>query len=128
MATKMATSRTYVIKQAYLEEQKHKCAFCGHPIASKTVSTIAEERKKKVRALTWEHVVPLCRGGYNSLCNCVLLCLPCNADKADRMPTEYEWRRASDIIWGVFGRVLGYAPKSAKTRALRYLKPSNGGI
>ena len=127
MATKMAAYRTYVIKQAYLEEQQHKCAFCGHQIAAKTISTVAEERTKKVRALTWEHVVPLCRGGYNSLCNCVLLCLPCNAEKADRMPTEYEWRRASAIIWGVFGRVLGYAPKSAKARALRFQKPSNGG-
>lgn len=127
MATKMSTYRAYVIKQAYLEEQQHKCAFCGHQIASKAVAALADERKKKVRALTWEHVVPLSRGGYNSLCNCVLLCLPCNSDKADRMPTEYEWRRASAIIWGVFGRVLGYAPKSAKARAQSYLKPSNGG-
>ncbi|MCW8129711.1 MAG: HNH endonuclease [Planctomycetota bacterium] len=53
---------------------KHACQYCGV--------------KPKVEDLTIDHVVPRARGGGSTWENCVLACWPCNARKADRLPSE----------------------------------------
>jgi 5-methylcytosine-specific restriction endonuclease McrA len=50
------------------------CVYCG--IGDETV--------------TWDHVVPLSRGGANAAWNCVRSCLTCNRRKQSRTPLE--WR------------------------------------
>ena len=42
--------------------------------------------------LTIDHVVPRARGGDSRWDNCVLACLTCNADKADRTPEQAHMR------------------------------------
>lgn len=38
-------------------------------------------------ATTWDHYIPLCRGGTNALSNLRPACEPCNRRKGRRMPT-----------------------------------------
>lgn len=52
---------------------EQRCAYCG----------ASEE-------LTLDHVMPISRGGSNSIDNCVPACWPCNSSKNDR--TYLEWR------------------------------------
>ena len=47
------------------------CAYCGGPQTS------------------WDHVVPLCRGGANTVANLVPSCLPCNRFKGKRTAEEF---------------------------------------
>ncbi len=47
------------------------CAYCGTPCES------------------WDHVMPLSRGGPNTLDNIVPCCWPCNSDKKHRTPEEW---------------------------------------
>ena len=47
------------------------CAYCGTPCES------------------WDHVIPMSRGGDNTLDNLVPCCWPCNQDKGNRTPEEW---------------------------------------
>lgn len=40
-------------------------------------------------AITWDHVIPLSRGGRNEPDNLVLCCRACNEMKGDRTPAEW---------------------------------------
>lgn len=51
---------------------KFQCLYCG---------------AKKV-PLTIDHIVPRASGGKSTFENCVTSCKPCNAKKADRLPSE----------------------------------------
>lgn len=42
-----------------------------------------------LRAPTWDHVVPISRGGPDSRDNMIVVCRGCNQDKADRNPVEW---------------------------------------
>lgn len=55
-----------------LDAYGHRCAYCGEPCA----------------ALTPDHVVPLARGGHNTLSNVAPACLGCNTRKQARTPDE----------------------------------------
>lgn len=47
------------------------CAYCDTPCES------------------WDHVVPLSKGGANDMENIVPCCWPCNAEKRDRTPEQW---------------------------------------
>lgn len=50
------------------------CQYCGNPFAAD--------------ALTFDHVIPRCRGGETSWENVVAACAPCNLAKGDRIPSN----------------------------------------
>ncbi len=52
----------------------HKCQYCG--------------RRRSAAELTYDHVVPVSRGGPKSWENIVTCCVPCNRRKGDRTPEE----------------------------------------
>ncbi|MCM2258601.1 MAG: HNH endonuclease [Vicinamibacteria bacterium] len=62
-------SRTNV----YARDQ-HRCQYCGHRFAPVE--------------LTFDHVVPVARGGQKGWDNIVTCCIPCNRRKGDRTPEE----------------------------------------
>ena len=77
-------SRSEIAASAILRENKllvtqgQQCAYCG-------TSGVLE----------WEHIVPLSRGGPDSIDNLVLSCAKCNREKGARNPIE--WYAARDL-------------------------------
>lgn len=60
--------------------QGGRCAYCGTPASAEIRS--------------WDHVVPLSRGGTDSIGNLLLACLPCNQQKHTKTVTEWRvWRK-----------------------------------
>ncbi len=53
---------------------KHNCQYCG--------------RHFKASALTFDHVIPIARGGRKTWTNIVTACLRCNNYKSGRIPEE----------------------------------------
>ncbi len=58
---------------ALIEAQRNRCWYCGEEMESPTK----------------EHVVPVCRGGPDSLTNLVMACRPCNERKGRKLPEEW---------------------------------------
>jgi 5-methylcytosine-specific restriction endonuclease McrA len=52
----------------------HRCQYCGH--------------RCQPGQLTFDHVVPVARGGHKGWDNIVTCCIPCNRRKGDRTPEE----------------------------------------
>lgn len=55
----------------------------------------------EIDKMTFDHILPQCRGGTNAYKNVELLCRPCNAFKADHYP--WDW---SQFIWDTVTRSL----------------------
>lgn len=53
---------------------KHTCQYCG--------------RYFKASALTFDHLIPIAKGGKKTWTNIVTACLPCNNYKSGRTPEE----------------------------------------
>ena len=53
---------------------EHQCQYCGH-------------RFPPVQ-LTFDHVIPVARGGHKGWDNIVTCCIPCNRRKGDRTPEQ----------------------------------------
>jgi 5-methylcytosine-specific restriction endonuclease McrA len=68
-ANSVTFSRRNVFKR-----DRFTCQYCG--------------RQPGSEELTIDHVIPRSRGGTSTWDNCVLACIQCNADKADRTPAE----------------------------------------
>jgi 5-methylcytosine-specific restriction endonuclease McrA len=62
------TKRNVLIRDGFA------CAYCG--------------RKLTMNSVTKEHVLPVSRGGLDTLANVVAACLDCNGRKADQTPEE----------------------------------------
>jgi 5-methylcytosine-specific restriction endonuclease McrA len=61
-----------------------RCFWCGTPLTR--------------RSATFDHVVPVSRGGSRGAGNVELACRRCNGTKGDRMPTDEEiGRHASNV-------------------------------
>lgn len=58
-------------KQEILKRTNGICACCG--------------KKLTVKTMTVEHVIPISRGGYDSLPNTIALCEQCNTDKSNML-------------------------------------------
>ena len=65
------------IKLKLLWKKGKRCAICGKKI-------------KEYEDLTVDHIIPLSKGGVNSLRNCQLAHAACNREKDDYMPDAYE--------------------------------------
>jgi 5-methylcytosine-specific restriction endonuclease McrA len=52
----------------------HRCQYCGHRFSP--------------AQLTFDHVVPVARGGHKGWDNIVTCCIPCNRRKGDRRPEQ----------------------------------------
>jgi 5-methylcytosine-specific restriction endonuclease McrA len=52
----------------------HRCQYCGHRFPP--------------AQLTFDHVLPVARGGQKAWDNIVTCCIPCNRRKGDRTPEE----------------------------------------
>lgn len=68
--------------------QKGVCYYCDckliHPFEPKPKTTVK-------RVAHWEHIIPLARGGRNSLDNLVWACANCNLSKNDKL-LGVEWK------------------------------------
>jgi len=53
---------------------EHRCQYCG-------------ERFPPAQ-LTFDHVIPVARGGHKGWDNIVTCCIPCNRQKGDRLPEQ----------------------------------------
>lgn len=62
-----------------LVSQGQKCAYC-----------------EATQGLQWEHIVPLSRGGPDTIDNLVLSCAKCNREKGARNPIEWYFARGLD--------------------------------
>lgn len=73
------TSAHYTAAQVLeqVERQKRKCYYCKAKFADGK------------RAYHIEHIVPLSRGGSNTIENIVLACPHCNLSKSDKLPHEW---------------------------------------
>lgn len=66
-----------------------------HPVTASELDIIAKAAKGRChycgmkRKLTFDHIVPLARGGSHSKCNIVMACKPCNCSKNARDPHAY---------------------------------------
>lgn len=60
---------TYEERKEILKSSNGKCACCGLPLTTKT--------------MTVEHIIPIYRGGTNDMKNLTALCETCNKDKGD---------------------------------------------
>ena len=58
------------------EAQNWRCCYCDDPIEA---STATDGRKGKSNTATFEHVIPLSRGGRDHPSNLVAACLGCNS-------------------------------------------------
>jgi len=64
-----------------VEVYDHRCAYCGH----------------EVEALTPDHILPMARGGNNTLSNIAPACLKCNTRKQARTPEEAGMRFVVEV-------------------------------
>jgi 5-methylcytosine-specific restriction endonuclease McrA len=70
----MPQQRVHFSRRTIFKRDKNTCQYCGC--------------RPGTEELTIEHVVPRCQGGITSWENCVLACVQCNSQKADRRPEE----------------------------------------
>jgi 5-methylcytosine-specific restriction endonuclease McrA len=56
------------------------CAYCA--------VTLDLVNRRALNGATWDHVVPLSKGGTNDLENIVAACFRCNSTKRDRTPEQ----------------------------------------
>lgn len=64
-----------LLRLTVFERDNNTCVYCGR-------------KRKSVKYLTVDHVVPVCRGGQDVLDNLVTACKPCNLHKGSRTPKE----------------------------------------
>ena len=67
------------MKASMMEKQKGKCCFCDDEM-------IVTNDTANPKMATFEHVIPLNRGGLDNPNNIKLSCLDCNKTRGDNMP------------------------------------------
>lgn len=65
-------------RQILYSRQNGKCASCGKQLQIHDNQSVDDY-------LTFDHIIPVCRGGSNSLNNLQGLCRQCNYDKSDNL-------------------------------------------
>ena len=70
---KLLSPRTFddSMKRTKLEEQNHKCAYCGGEIPD-------------MKSAQADHIVPWSKGGRTVYENLQILCVKCNAQKSNK--------------------------------------------
>lgn len=72
----LPSQKVHFCRKAVWKRDNFKCQYCG--------------RKVAYDELTLDHVIPSSLGGDTSWINCVLACIKCNGQKANRVPVGYE--------------------------------------
>jgi len=96
-AVGIATMRRKKYKRRTLEKQL--CQLSASDI--KLLSDIFKDRCLYCQGntkLTYDHVVPLCRGGETSVSNCVIACKSCNSSKGSKL-LFLEWTPSNFDLW-----------------------------
>lgn len=85
-ARKRNAQGTHTTDELYqqLRRQKNKCYYCHVKLGKERNSWVAE------------HVIPLSRGGSNSIDNIVIACPTCNLRKHDKLP--HEWKDGGRLL------------------------------
>ena len=80
------------IKRDALQDENYKCPYCGY-----TEGQIPHTSDKRTK---WEieHIIPVSRGGHDSLSNIKIVCWPCNRSKGAK--TFEEWVGSNPKIMG----------------------------
>jgi 5-methylcytosine-specific restriction endonuclease McrA len=114
-------AKSKLIQSIYIAAQGGKCAYCGCKIRRLDGDRppLSVQRTLLERYATWDHVVPLSKGGKNTICNMVCVCAPCNLDKNDRLPTDSEYRAANWIVWKVVRELMGMSPSMRDREKVR---------
>lgn len=68
-----------------VEKQQGKCAICG-------------KRFESMKEITFDHIMPLSRGGDDDIANFQLAHLACNQTKADMTPAEFKEFQAGGLL------------------------------
>lgn len=84
-AREKASSNSFTAQQfqEQIKRQKNKCYYCG-------------KRPKKGKQWHVEHVIPLSRGGSNTIDNIVASCPTCNLSKGNKLP--HEWAKGGKLL------------------------------
>jgi 5-methylcytosine-specific restriction endonuclease McrA len=75
----MSAARKRRKRRTLLLRDGASCVYCGRQLGT----------GEPFSRLTFDHVVPVSRGGGNALTNLVLACKPCNRAKADQMLEDF---------------------------------------
>lgn len=75
-------------QQVLLEEFNGKCAYCGAP------------------AETWDHIVPISKGGETKPYNIVPACASCNSSKKDKDLFDWLEEKGFDLDHRIIDRIL----------------------
>jgi 5-methylcytosine-specific restriction endonuclease McrA len=75
------------VKQAVLERDGGTCRYCGCEV-TRPHSNSTEESTREVTRFHWDNVLPVTRGGDNSVENVVLCCTQCKERKGDKSLDE----------------------------------------
>jgi len=110
---KMTPSDVIRENKMLVQKEGQHCAYCG--------STLE---------LQWDHIIPLSRGGPDTIDNLVRACRKCNASKGSKTPSElYEnrWHQIPRIVRGKYVKVL--MAEHAKQGTLDWAEfPSGQGL
>lgn len=80
---------------ALWQEQESLCFFCGRAMPAPASQRL--RHRKRPDSATIEHVQPRALGGAEDWSNEVAACRACNSAKADRMPTDEELARLTEL-------------------------------
>lgn len=64
---------------------KHRCEFCSYPRFA-NFNLYAVDNSGREILMTRDHIIPVSKGGENTMWNIQMMCAPCNEAKSDTMP------------------------------------------
>lgn len=100
---KMPIQRVHFSRRTIYRRDDHKCQYCGDKVANEG---------------TIDHIIPKSQGGGTTWENCILSCIDCNSQKADRTPEKAF--RGNRINWkGPSPMKLLSVPKKPKFTLLK---------
>lgn len=99
------------IRRQVLERDSHTCVYCSRVDGEYSVGETAGDS-----VISIDHVIPVIKGGENSLENLVACCIPCNKFKGDRTPEEAQLPWPKDREGKRYGSVTNALPREEKRR------------
>lgn len=105
---KIPSPRVHFSRSTIFKRDNYICQYCGKKV-DKDSGTI-------------DHILPRAQGGVTSWTNCILACMGCNSQKADRRP-EQAFRTDKNKNWnGPSPMKLMSIPKKPKFNLIKYDK------
>jgi HNH endonuclease len=72
-----------------LEDQEHRCIWCGCAITDVDEAKAAGVKLTRAEKATPDHIVPKSRKGVDFIWNIVAACQPCNEKRGSKLPGEF---------------------------------------